>query len=74
MACRDVKKGCAAVSEVKKYSGNKNVIFQQLDLASLDSVRNFCNRIIETEQRLDILINNAGKLKQCYFVIRIFKR
>ena len=60
LACRDTSKGHAAVSEVKKYSGNNQVIFQHLDLSSLASVRDFCKRINETESRLDILINNAG--------------
>lgn len=31
-----------------------------MDLASLQSVRNFAKEINETESRLDILINSAG--------------
>ena len=31
-----------------------------MDLASLDSVRNFAKRINEKEDRIDLLINNAG--------------
>ncbi|MEL7309365.1 MAG: SDR family NAD(P)-dependent oxidoreductase [Pseudomonadota bacterium] len=60
LACRDPQRGQAAVSEVKKCSENNEVVFQQLDLASLVSVRSFCQRIIQSESRLDILINNAG--------------
>jgi len=33
---------------------------KKLDLASLDSVRECADDIINTEERLDILINNAG--------------
>ena len=35
-------------------------MFVQLDLASLDSVREFAAKILEEEPRIDILINNAG--------------
>lgn len=63
-ACRSPERGEAAVSEIKRCSKNDNVIFQQLDLASLESVRNFCKRIKESEKRIDILINNAGRYYQ----------
>ena len=33
---------------------------RELDLASLASVRTFATGILESESRLDILINNAG--------------
>ena len=33
---------------------------RHLDLSSLTSVRNFAKEIIATENRLDVLINNAG--------------
>ena len=35
-------------------------MFVQLDLASLDSVREFAAAILKQEQKIDILINNAG--------------
>jgi len=41
-------------------TGNANVEVQHLDLSSLASVRKFANNIINTEPRLDVLINNAG--------------
>lgn len=50
-----------AAEEVRKRSGNGNVIVKQLDLASLQSVRQLANDVIATEERLDVLINNAGK-------------
>merc|ERR1712071_573611 len=43
-----------------KQSGNENVAVRELDLASFASVRKFSAGILETESRLDILINNAG--------------
>jgi len=41
-------------------TGNTNVEVQHLDLSSLASVRKFALNIINTEPRLDVLINNAG--------------
>ncbi|XP_041970756.1 retinol dehydrogenase 14-like [Aricia agestis] len=43
-------------------SGNTDVHFIYLDLASLDSVRSVAEKILSTEKRLDVLINNAGVL------------
>ena len=60
LACRSVQKGEEAAVEVRKRSGSDNVLFIQLDLASLASVRRFATRILEEEPRVDILINNAG--------------
>uniref|UniRef100_A0A8C6T7J5 Dehydrogenase/reductase (SDR family) member 13b.1 n=1 Tax=Neogobius melanostomus TaxID=47308 RepID=A0A8C6T7J5_9GOBI len=53
MACRSRERG-------ERESGSNNVAFMPLDLASLKSVRNFAESYIKSEQRLDILINNAG--------------
>lgn len=49
-----------SVDDIVRHSGNDNVIVRYLDLASLPSVRNFATLILKSEQRLDILINNAG--------------
>lgn len=42
-------------------TGNNQVIFMQLDLASLKSVRSFAENFLRSETRLDLLINNAGQ-------------
>lgn len=60
VACRDMQKGVKAKNEIIDVTGNKEVILQQLDLASFKSVREFADNIIKTEARLDVLINNAG--------------
>ena len=60
MACRSVERGEKAAEEVRRASGSSNVVFQQLDLASLTSVRRFCERVLKEEPHIDILINNAG--------------
>lgn len=61
MACRSEERGMAALNEIKESTGN-NVFFMKLDLASLDSIREFSKKFHEVETRLDILVNNAGLL------------
>ncbi|XP_017778357.1 PREDICTED: retinol dehydrogenase 13-like [Nicrophorus vespilloides] len=41
-------------------TGNPEVIYKHINLASFKSVREFAKEIIKTEKRLDLLINNAG--------------
>ncbi|XP_077397041.1 dehydrogenase/reductase SDR family member 13-like isoform X2 [Festucalex cinctus] len=60
LACRNKKKAEAAVFDIRQESGNNQVVFMQLDLASFQSVRSFAQTILTTEPRVDILINNAG--------------
>ena len=43
-----------------EQSKNYKISYQHIDLGSLDSVRVFAQRFIYNENRLDILINNAG--------------
>ncbi|KAK9516703.1 hypothetical protein VZT92_024621 [Zoarces viviparus] len=60
LACRDMDRANRAAEEVKKRSGNDNVIVKKLDLASLQSVRQLAKDVLASEGRLDVLINNAG--------------
>ena len=60
LACRSMEKGEKAAIHVKERSGNNNVVFVELDLSCLKSVRAFAAKIFEDEPRIDILINNAG--------------
>ncbi|TRY64719.1 hypothetical protein DNTS_017752 [Danionella cerebrum] len=64
LACRSQVRGEVAAALVKRESGSQNVLFMQLDLASLKSVRSFAETFLRTEERLDILINNAGVYMQ----------
>ncbi len=66
LACRSQAKGEAAVEQVKKRSGNNNVLFMELDLASLESVCGFSARVLDSEARIDILVNNAGVMSCPY--------
>jgi len=46
--------------EIVKESKNQNVIVMRLDLSSQKSVREFAAEVVKTEQKLDVLIHNAG--------------
>ncbi|XP_067298271.1 retinol dehydrogenase 11 [Pseudorasbora parva] len=60
LACRDMGRANKAADEIRKRSGNGNVVVKRLDLASLQSVRALAKDVQQNEERLDILINNAG--------------
>jgi NAD(P)-dependent dehydrogenase (short-subunit alcohol dehydrogenase family) len=60
IACRDIHRGQEAIKDIKEKSQNDNIHFLQLDLASLESIRDFSKQFHDLEPKLDILINNAG--------------
>ena len=64
LACRNMKKAETAAREIRKRSGNHDVLCRRLDLSSLESVRQFAEKFKQDNHRLDILINNAGRF-QC---------
>ncbi|XP_059046102.1 retinol dehydrogenase 11-like [Achroia grisella] len=60
LACRNDERGNTARDKIISDTGNQDVHYLNLDLASLKSVRYFAEKILKTEKRLDILVNNAG--------------
>lgn len=60
VACRNEEKALSAMARMKANGGTGELIYGHLDLASLRSVKAFANFITSTEQRLDLLVNNAG--------------
>ncbi|MGX8905988.1 oxidoreductase [Streptomyces netropsis] len=58
LACRDATRGKAAEERVRAEAPGADVVFAPLDLADLASVRAFAADL--TDDRLDLLINNAG--------------
>ena len=60
LACRSQERGQAAVDKIKAATQNDNVCVKLVDLSVMKSVRQFANDIIKTEDRLDVLVNNAG--------------
>ncbi|KAK4875325.1 hypothetical protein RN001_011747 [Aquatica leii] len=60
MACRNQDTGKTCRDEIIETTGNTNVILKKLDLSSFQSVRDFAEDINKNEDRLDVLIHNAG--------------
>uniref|UniRef100_A0A8C9PHP6 Retinol dehydrogenase 13 n=1 Tax=Spermophilus dauricus TaxID=99837 RepID=A0A8C9PHP6_SPEDA len=63
LACRDMEKCEAAARDIRGETLNHRVSARRLDLASLKSVREFAAKVIEEEERVDILINNAAVMR-----------
>ncbi|KAM9777451.1 retinol dehydrogenase 12-like [Neosynchiropus ocellatus] len=63
LACRDGPRAEAAAREIIQETGNPQVVYMHLDLASLRSVRSFAENFLRSEPRLDLLVNNAGLIK-----------
>lgn len=70
IACRDTVKSAAAVAEIRKATRNEEVFCKKLDLASTDSIRQFACEILKEENRLDILILNAGVMFTPYMLTK----
>jgi NAD(P)-dependent dehydrogenase (short-subunit alcohol dehydrogenase family) len=60
LACRNLDKGRAALQEVAAAASGPGPELEELDLASLASVRSFADRFRAAHDGLDLLINNAG--------------
>ncbi|KAA0704166.1 Dehydrogenase/reductase SDR family member 13 [Triplophysa tibetana] len=60
LACRNQQKAEAAINDIKKATCSNDIVYMELDLGSLKSVRSFAETFLKTESKLDLLINNAG--------------
>jgi NAD(P)-dependent dehydrogenase (short-subunit alcohol dehydrogenase family) len=60
LACRNLDKGRSALAEVERAASGTAPELEELDLASLASVRDFAERFRAKHDALDLLINNAG--------------
>ncbi|XP_054933554.1 retinol dehydrogenase 11-like isoform X1 [Dermacentor andersoni] len=61
IGCRNLQKARLVAQEIFDRT-QQRVIVKHLDMNSLKSVRHFCDDVIKTEDRLDVLINNAGAI------------
>jgi NAD(P)-dependent dehydrogenase (short-subunit alcohol dehydrogenase family) len=60
LAVRDVVKGKQAAAHIGGVSPHAEVSIAELDLASLESVREAAEALTSAHPRIDLLINNAG--------------
>lgn len=60
VACRNQEKALNAIERMRADGGTGELVYEQLDLGSLHSVKAFADNVIKAESRLDLLINNAG--------------
>ena len=66
MACRNLEKAKEARQQILNWHGNAKLEIQELDLASLESVRSFVSEFRSKNEKLDLLINNAGVMMPPY--------
>jgi NAD(P)-dependent dehydrogenase (short-subunit alcohol dehydrogenase family) len=60
LAVRNLDKGKDAAARITAESPHADVVLQELDLTSLDSVRAAARELRSDHDRIDLLINNAG--------------
>lgn len=60
LACRDERRGSAALARLCTAVPGVRADLELLDLADLDSVRRFAHRVGALARPLDLLVNNAG--------------
>ena len=60
LACRNKERAEAARDTIVQVTGNEKVVVRELDLSRLKSIRQFAEQVNTQEERVDILINNAG--------------
>jgi len=60
LTARDLAKGEAAAKAIRESTGNQDIEVEDLELASLESVRAFAERFLARHDALHVLVNNAG--------------
>ena len=68
MLCRDMEKAEEAAEDIRKVTGNVVTVIH-LDLSSLESVRKCAEELHYEEDKIDLLINNAGYLRYKIFFV-----
>jgi NAD(P)-dependent dehydrogenase (short-subunit alcohol dehydrogenase family) len=66
IACRNEEAAAGLIAQIAAESPAARPEFLRLDLASLGSVRTAAERLLETHDRIDLLINNAGVMEPPY--------
>lgn len=64
ITARDMKKGAQVVEDIKKTTGNNNVEVMEMDLVSLQSVRNFVSQFRARNLPINILICKSNYFRK----------
>jgi NAD(P)-dependent dehydrogenase (short-subunit alcohol dehydrogenase family) len=59
-ACRNEDKALKAINLIKNEINDAKLTYYQLDLMSLNSIKDFSNKILNDYKKLNVLMNNAG--------------
>jgi NAD(P)-dependent dehydrogenase (short-subunit alcohol dehydrogenase family) len=62
ITARNQQKGADALARIRTRSGSDAVELRLLDLGSFESIRTFASEWLAAEDRLDVLLNNAGAI------------
>ena len=68
LACRDITAATQVAKQIVKKTGNTEIVPKVLDLSSLRSIREFSNQILNEENQINVLVNNAGVF-QCPYTL-----
>jgi NAD(P)-dependent dehydrogenase (short-subunit alcohol dehydrogenase family) len=60
LGCRDTAKGKAVAAEIERGMQGGSIEIVAVDVASRTSIAQFAKKILETHDRVDVLVNNAG--------------
>lgn len=60
MACRSIERGKDAKNQIEEEQPEADIEVRKLDLASLESIKDFAEEFKANNEALDILCNNAG--------------
>lgn len=63
MACRNIDKAAAVKREIEESITHEDtgvLVIENIDLCSLKSVRKFAQKVLDSEEKINILVNNAG--------------
>jgi dehydrogenase/reductase SDR family protein 12 len=62
LVVRNADRGRAAVDRISAASGSRDIRLHLCDVSSMESVRDFSARFVDSGEPLNVLINNAGVL------------
>ncbi|XP_054166981.1 retinol dehydrogenase 11-like [Oppia nitens] len=60
LACRSMERGKEAMVDIISETGNQEIYVKKCDISSLQSVRQFCEDVLDSEDQLDVLVCFAG--------------